>query len=192
MKFWNDAAKWGLLIGIIMGASRILEYGMMLTGSVSNYALLTFEYVIVAVVYGVLLYQAVRCRAVEIYEKEGFLFGRSVNYALIVSIFASVVVAAISYVYINSVVGGYDIYLERLVASVTKVMDEVEVDASIKSMYAESFNTLQSTQREVPSIFDTLISAMSMYIIAGTAVGVVVSLFVKRYIKKNFDNEQAN
>lgn len=190
--FWNDAAKWGLRIGVIMGASRIVEYGLMLSGEAQNFALLTIEWVVVAVVFGVLLYQAVRVRAIQIYDTIGFSFGHSLNYALIISMFASVVVAAMTYIYINSVVGGYEIYLDSFMASVIKVLDEAQADGTMMDFYKNAFAQLQSEDVVEPSIFNTLLSTLSTYILAGTAVGVIVSMIVKRKIKKIFSDEQSD
>ncbi|MFI3293763.1 MAG: DUF4199 domain-containing protein [Rikenellaceae bacterium] len=188
--FWNDVAKWGVLIGIIMGSSRILEYGMMLSGDMTTYALLTFEYVIVGLVYGVLLYYVTRSRAVEVYESMGFSFGRTLNYAMLISIFAAVVVAAMSYVYINSVMGGFNAYMDQLVVSITAVMDDAQMDNSTVEMYLKALEDLQSAERTEPSIFSTLMSSISSYVIAGAGVGTIVALVIKRYIKKNLSNDE--
>ncbi len=191
--FWNDVAKWGVLIGVIMGSSRVLEYGMMLSGDVKIYAMLTFEYAIVAVVYGVLLYHATRNRVVETYDTLGYSFGRTLNYAMLVSIFASVVVAAMSYVYINSAMGGFNAYMDRLIVSITAVMGEAQMDNSTVEMYLDALEGVQSGDRVEPTIFSTLMSSISSYIMAGAGVGVIVALLVKRYIKKNLsDNEGLN
>ncbi len=187
--FFNEAAKWGLILGLLMGVSRVFECRLMLSGSISQFALLTFEWVVVGVIYGVLLYRAARTRAVEIFEASGFSFMRSVNYAVVISMFASVIVSLASFAYINSVVGGYDIYIDQLLASVTKVIGESNVDGGVMDMYAETFEELKSTDVAIPTIFDAVLSTLSMYILLGTFFGVIVSFFVKRHIKKNFENE---
>ncbi len=192
--FWNDVAKWGVLIGVIMGSSRVLEYGMMLSADMTTYALLTLEYVVVAVLYGVLLYRATLTRVVTTYDKLGFSFGRTLNYAMLISIFASVIVAAMSYVYINSFVGSYTIYLDRLIGSITSVMNEAQMDRSIVEMYLNALDDVQSAEQAEPTIFTTFMSSISTYIMAGAGVGAIVSLLVKRYVKKNLSNkeEQSN
>ncbi len=183
--FWNDVAKWGVLIGIVMGSSRVLEYSMMLSADVSIYALLTFEYAIVAAVYAVLLYYATRRRAVEVYDAVGFSFGRTLNYSMLISIFAAVVVAAMSYVYINSAMGGYNAYMDRLIVSITAVMNESQMDNSTVEFYLGALNDVQGAERMEPTIFTTLMSSISTYIMAGAGVGVVVAFLVKRYIQKS-------
>lgn len=192
--FWNDVAKWGALIGVIMGSSRVLEYGMMLSADITTYALLTLEYVVVAVLYGVLLYRATLTRVVTTYDKLGFSFGRALNYAMLISIFASVIVAAMSYVYINSFVGSYAIYLDRLIESITSVMNEAQMDRSMVEMYLNALDDVQSAEQVEPTIFTTFMSSISTYIMAGVGVGAIVSLLVKRYVKKNLSNkeEQSN
>ncbi|MFR9603376.1 MAG: DUF4199 domain-containing protein [Rikenellaceae bacterium] len=185
--FFNEAAKWGLILGVMMGVSRVFEYRLMLSGSVTQYSLLTIEWVVVAVIYALLLYRAVKSRAVAIYPSVGFSFGRSVNYAVVISMFAAVIVSLASFTYINSVVGGYDLYIGQLVTSVTSVIEEAKVESAVMDMYAETFAELKNTEVATPTIFDTLLSTLSMYILAGTFFGVIVSFFVKRYIKKSFN-----
>ncbi len=188
--FWNNVAKRELTIGIIMGASRILEYGLMLSGDMKLFALLSLEWIVVAVLFSVMLYRVVKCRAEEIYESAGISFSHMLNYAMIISVFASVIVAAMSYVYINSVAGGYENYISNMVASAVKVMDEAQIENSIMTMYRESFAALQSGDMQTPTIVDTFLSAMSTYILAGVAVGAVASLVIKRKLQKNHSNEQ--
>ncbi len=187
--FWNEAAKWGLFIGVVMGVSKMLEYSLMLSGSVTKFSLLTVEWVVVAVAFVVMLYRAVRSRAVEVYDVLGFSFGRCVNYALIISMFASVIVSVLSHIYVNSVVGGYDVYIKELVTSVTTVMNEAQVDSAVMNTYAQTFEDLKNSPVAIPSIFDTFLSTLSIYILAGTSVGLIVSFFVKHYVKKQFGNE---
>ncbi|MFI3301547.1 MAG: DUF4199 family protein [Rikenellaceae bacterium] len=188
--FWNNAAKWGLLIGIIMGSSRILEYGLMLSGEVRNFALLTIEWVVVAVLYVILLYQVAKNRAVQIYDTVGFSFGQSLNYAMIVSMFASVIVAAMTYVYINSVVGGYSIFIRAFTESAIKVLSETGVEGGIMDMYTDTLTRIDSEGVVEPTIFTTLLSTLSTYILAGIAAGAAVSLVVKSKIKKIFNSGQ--
>lgn len=162
----------------------------MLSGDMKLFALLSLEWIVVAVLFSTLLYRVVRCRAEEIYNEVGFSFSHSLNYAMIISIFASVIVAAMSYVYINSFAGGYENYISEMVASAVKVMDEAQVENSIMTMYRESFDALQSGDVKVPTILDTLMSTMSTYILSGAIVGAVVSFITKRKLQKTHGDEQ--
>ncbi len=189
--YWNNVAKWGLLIGIIMGSSRIVEYGLILSADVSKYALLTVEWVVMAALFVVLMYRVVLSRAAELEQGETeFTFGHGLNYAMIVAVFASVVVAAMSYIYINSFAGGYIEYMQSMLESLTQVLNQTQINSEVADMYRESIATMQTSELSEPSMFDIFLSTLSSYILVGTTVGVGVSWIVKRRIKKNAQNEQ--
>ncbi len=186
--FWNNVAKHGLLIGVIMGSSRIVEYGLMLSANVSMYALLTVEWMLVALLFGVLMYRAVWCRTQAIYDEVGFSFSRSLNYAMMVAVFASFIVSAMSFVYINSYIGGYDIYLIRLISSLTSVIEQAQIENTVTEIYGESLKVIESGEASIPSLFDTILSTLSIYILAGASVGVIIAFIIKRSIKTREQN----
>ncbi len=184
VNYWNNIAKWGLLIGIVMGSSRIVEYGLILSGEVSMYALLTVEWVVMAALFVALMYRVVLGRAMELSQESAYTFGHGLNYAMIVSVFASVVVAAMSYIYINSFAGGYITYIQSMLESLSKVLNETQINSEVAQMYRETIETMQTSELTEPSMFDIFLSTLSSYILVGTTVGVGVSLIVKRRIKK--------
>ncbi len=182
--FWNDAAKWGLLIGIIMGSSRLLEYSFSMSGDVSRFTLYTFEWIVVAITYSVLLLRAVENRARIVYKKIGFSIGYCVNYTMVISAFASIIVTALSHIYIESIVGGYMVYVEKFISSVNSVFEQMEIDSSIAELYTTAFNEMKNSDN-VPSLLDMFISNLSTYILSGVVVGFLVSLIAKRRINKS-------
>ncbi len=56
--FWNDVAKYGALLGILMGASKVLEQSMLLTGNVTYIALMGLEWILFAVIFCLILIRA--------------------------------------------------------------------------------------------------------------------------------------
>ncbi len=176
--FWNDVAKYGLMLGIVMGGSKIFEQSLVIFGGAIDYAgWVLVEWVTFAVLFFAILYRATKRRAAAIDPKLGFSYAQGVNYMMLVSAFAAVPVACIYYVYINSIVG-YDNYVEALIAVVISAAELQPMDSST----ADVLEMLVDQLREQPqaSIFSTLFSTIFQYLFAGLFAGLILAGYTKR------------
>ncbi len=175
--FWNEVSKQGLLLGIVMGASKILEQSMVITGSWGYGAWILLEWLLFATLFFAILYRATKRRAATMDSALGFSFAQGVNYMMLISVFSAVVVACLYYVYINSIVG-YDNYIEALISVVVGLFDGRQIDAATSEM-AELLIEQLRTQPQ-PSIFSTLFSTIFQYAFAGLFAGLCLAGFTKR------------
>ncbi len=182
--FWNDVAKYGALLGILMGASKVLEQSMLLTGNVTYIALMGLEWLLFVVIFCLILIRAAKNEALKADAKIGFTYGQGVSYMMLVAIFAAVPVTLIYYVYINSIVG-YDNYIAEMIASVTALIDSQPIDSASAAIVESTFETLR-TQAQ-PTIFNVLFGNIFNYAFAGGLVGIIFAGKAKRK-PQIFDN----
>ncbi|MFI3278072.1 MAG: DUF4199 domain-containing protein [Rikenellaceae bacterium] len=184
----NDAAKWGVLLGVILGCSKIFEQSLMLSGESSKMGVLALEWIVVAVVYGALTFKALKMRASQ---SDVFKYGQGVNYSILISLFASIIVAFSSYIYIDSYVGGYEQYASQLVDSMSGVIAEIELGEETKALYTENFEALQEASANSSlSLIDVLLNTCSIYIITGALYGAIISFFTRKQEVKTITNDE--
>ncbi|MFR9620321.1 MAG: DUF4199 family protein [Rikenellaceae bacterium] len=181
----NDIAKWGLILGVVMSLSRIVEFNMILSGDVTKFSLLALEWPLSIAVYVYIIYRANKRRAASMPKWVGYPMGVAINYAVTISIFASLIVGICSHIYVVGEVGGYDVYTARMLESLEGVVAQTELSDSTQALYDEAFSNTEgllanAKDEPAPSMFSTLISIMSNYIISGFIIGFIVSFFVRR------------
>ncbi|MFI3332980.1 MAG: DUF4199 domain-containing protein [Rikenellaceae bacterium] len=175
--FWNEVAKQGLLLGIVMGASKIFEQTLVINNQLEYGGWILLEWILFAVLFFAILYRATKRRAATMDPALGYSFGQGVNYMMLISAFAAVPVACLYYVYVNSIVG-YDNYIEGLIAVVVSVLEARPIDSATSEM-AEMLIEQLRVQPQA-SIFSTLFSTIFQYAFAGLFVGLCVAGFTKR------------
>ncbi|MFR9641439.1 MAG: DUF4199 domain-containing protein [Rikenellaceae bacterium] len=191
---WNNAAKWGLIVGICMSCSKIIEHLLLLSGEVNKFALLSVEVLVSAALFCSLIYQALK-RGVPMLSLEGkYMYGQGVNYAILISVFAATIVTLSSYIYIDAVVGGYEAYVIASVNSMKSVMSDSSVSRDFLSTYDSRFDELITSAKNKPSIFALLFSHISTYVFTGGLAGLILSWRVSTKVKQtgeiNGNNEQ--
>ncbi len=175
--FWNEVAKYGLLLGIVMGASKIFEQSLVLSGNTSYLGWVMLEWLLFAVLFFAILYKATKKRAATVDPALGFTYIQGVNYMILISVFAAVPVACLYYVYVNSIVG-YDNYVDGLIAVVVNLVETQPLDAASADLIEMSIDQMRSQPQ--PSIFATLFSTIFQYAFAGMFVGLILSGFISR------------
>ncbi len=181
---WNSAAKWGFILGVVMSCSRIFEQSVMLSGEVSKFALLAIEWIFAAILMGAIITKAIKERAAALGSGVVMRLNQGVNFAILVSIFASIISAGAYYVYVTSQVGGFEVYAHQLVESLTKVISEVEISSDMRSIYLDYFRQIEGSEFSQITMFNIVINTMSNYIIVGAVYGLVISFFVVRKLKR--------
>ncbi len=175
--FWNEVAKYGLMLGVVMGSSKIFEQSLVIFGGLSYAGWVLVEWVLFAALFMAILYRATKRRAAAVDPILGFSFMQGVNYMMLLSIAAAVPLSCIYYVYINSIVG-YDQYVAGLIAVVTSA-------AELQPMDATTANTIEALIEQIrvqpqASIFATLFGAIVQYAFAGLVSGLILAGFTSR------------
>ncbi|MFI3258550.1 MAG: DUF4199 domain-containing protein [Rikenellaceae bacterium] len=176
----NSAAKWGLIVGVLMSASRIYESSVMVSGDASSYVLVSFEWIFSSALFVYLLLRANKQRANATPSEVGYGVRQVVNYTLVISIFASVIVAISSHIYISNVVGGYGLYAERSIESISRVLDEAQVGAEGEQIVEQSLLAAEDIKSNPPTIFTTIFSMVANYIIGAFLTSLIIVWFVRR------------
>ncbi|MFI3306413.1 MAG: DUF4199 domain-containing protein [Rikenellaceae bacterium] len=177
----NSAAKWGLILGVLMSASRIFETRVLVSGDVSEFMFLTLEWVAASVIYVLILHRANKQRAASRPAEQGYAFRDILNYTILISIFASFIVAVSSHIYIVNSIGGYVNFAEATTESLNAVIAEAGVDVeSNAALLEQSAKSTESIIDNPPTILTAVLSAMSSYILAGLLTTVALYWFVRR------------
>lgn len=171
--FWNDAARYGALLGAVLSVSFILENWMTLSGRMTMYALMTVEWIAVVVLHYYLLHRFTRSRSMLYTAEEGFTFGQGYGYLMVVSAFAGIIVGVVQYVYLHLVLG-YSNYTERMVEAVTDMLSMGgNVSASYEGMIVPMLEQIQSAP--VPSVIATVWGGMFTSLLFGAVFGLIIA-----------------
>ena len=103
--FWNEAAKCGAVIGLILAVSSVLENSVFFTSGTGFLYLMLLEFFAVAAVHYYLLHRYTRRRSQLYTADEGFSFGQGYGFLLAVSGFAGIIVGVVQAVYLHLIVG---------------------------------------------------------------------------------------
>ena len=176
--FWNEALRYGAILGVMMGVSHIIESYIFCStefGFNVSYALYVIEFIAVVVLFVMLLYKFAKRHAAHYSETEGFAYSRALSFMLIVVMLAGVIVGVMHQLYIAAI--GYDVYVEAYIqrmAEMSQVLDSPE--------NAETFGKFAETVREqpAPSMFESVFASMNNYLILGGLLSLILAFKVKR------------
>ncbi len=181
----NRVAKWGLILGLLMSISKIIETNMLLSGSIENVFLLAFEIIVAIVIYLFVCYLA-NIENWKCSDNQDVYSLRSlINHSIAVSLFAGVIVGLAVHIYVNLSLGGYLEYMQKLSESMIALMDQAQLTGDVRSEYMSAVESLTSPEGveavgEI-SIFESVISTVMNYVIGGFISGLAVAHFVNRY-----------
>lgn len=184
-EYFNSAAKWGLFLGAFLSMSRIYEANVMISGDIAGFAMLTVEWIVVTALYAYILYKANKIRSREVDPTVGYPFRSALNYSILISAFAGIIVGAASHIHVANFIGGYDVYAIKSIESITNVLKEANVEQNIQEMYNSGLESVKTIGENPPSLFSTMISMMANYIISGFVIGLIVGYFTKRAPEMN-------
>ncbi len=182
-ELFNSAAKWALLLGVVMSASRIFETKVLISADLTQFALLTVEWLFVLGLYFYIIFRASKSLGNDVMAatpERGYKMRDVMNYSVLISAMAAVIVGVSSHIYVVNVIGGYGEYAQLSADSIMKVISEVEVSQEMNDFYATSTESILKSGENPPSIFSTTISMVANYIISGFVVGAIIGLFTKR------------
>lgn len=200
-----DVLRSAAIVGIVMAISHIFEKYILLfsgLGLAASSAIILIEGVIAIVLFVSMLYYFTRRLAsvwndrVEVMGQAfdvKFSYSRALSYVLTVSMLASVVVGVASTIYVDVV--GYDVYLAAQINYIEEIVDFVNAygqmagdDNVMSTKYMGDMITEMETA-ERPSMFATVISLMSSYMLYGGLVGLVVAAVARRNVRRQNESE---
>lgn len=171
--FWNEAARWGAIVGGMLALSFILETSMSLSGRISLYTILGLEWIAVVVLHYYLLHRFTRRYATRFPADEGFTFGQGYACVMAVSGFAGVIVGVVQVVYLHLIMG-YETYTERMTAAVTEILASGgEVPAQMEGMISQLIEQMQSAA--APSVLATAWGGIFTSLLFGALFGLIIA-----------------
>ena len=184
---WNDLAKKGLLLGLLLALSLVIENRLMTStmGLLPLYGIYLIEWLVVVVAHYLMLHYYTKSYGSLFGPEEGFSFGRAYNYVLLLSLFAGVVVALVQVVYLHYIVG-YENYIEQLVAALQRQLSGQEFPASVSVSLQQSFSQMKSQPE--PSVLTTAFGAIFNTLFFGIVYGLIVAGVLSRR-PRLFDNQ---
>lgn len=203
--FWMDVLRSSAILGVVMAISHIFERHIMLFSGLNlgtSSLILLLEGLVAAVVFVGMLYYFTRRLAKGWDEKVEFMgqvldvkfsYSRALSYVLTVSMLSSIIVGVASTIYVDVV--GYDVYIAAQIDYVQETVDFVKAygqisgDEGVLSAKGMENMIMQMETSERPSMFATIISLMSSYMLYGGLVGLVIAAVARRNVKKNVSND---
>lgn len=177
----NRVAMWGLILGVVMSCSRIFEIKMLITGGLKNYTMMTAEWFVAIFVYAYILFRANQQRSREIPADQEFRFGQSLNYSIVIAVFAGVIVGITSHIYLTNVVGGYDVYAEKSFQAIVNIIEEADVEYSdVEGLVEQNMSSVKAIGENPPSMLSWIMSSVASYILSSFVIGLGIASFTKR------------
>ena len=176
--FWNDAAKAGAVLGVLLAVSFIVENQITLAGRVGLYMLYLVEWIAVVIAHYYLLHRFARSRSALCTAEEGFSFMQGYTSVLAVSGLAGIIVGAVQALYLHVAVG-YSAYVDRLIAAVERIVaGSGGIPASMEGLFAQSMEQLQTAP--VPSVLQTLWGGIFSSLLFGAVFGLIIAGVLSR------------
>lgn len=176
--FWNDAAKYGAMVGLLLAVSSVVENSIVLSGRLWLYMLLMVEWVAAVVLHYYLLHRFTRRRAMQRDETEGFSFGEAYGFIAAMSALGGIISGAVQYVYVYGIIG-YGRYIERSADALYSLMARNgNASASMENLLSQSVAQMQ--QSPEPSVF----SAVGGGVLTSLLFGLVFGLFIASTVSR--------
>lgn len=184
--FWNDAAKYGAIIGAVLALSTLFEQYATLSGRMSIMSIMVLEYIAVVVLHYVLLHRYTKRYAASFPVSEGFPFGKAYGYILLLSGFAGVIVGLVQTVYLHLVMG-YEAYRAAYIEAMQHYLSQSSVPASMEPLLSQLFGQLESMP--APSVLQTAWGSVWSTLLFGALFGLIIAGVLSRAPKPFAENE---
>ena len=198
-----DVLRTAAIIGVVMALSHIFEQYILLYSDMSLYSasmVLMIEGLASAGLFIFLMFYFTRRIARAWNDKVEFgngivvdmpfTYGRAVSYGLLVASFVGLLVGVVDILFVDFM-GGYDAYRAEQIAYFEEIRElltayNAMVGSEIMPMEAMDATIEQFEAMERPSMFMTILSHMSSYMLYGGVVSLIVAAFARR--KPNAQN----
>ena len=193
--FWNEAAKWGVIVGLLLSVSFVVENLITVSGKMWLYYLMMLEWIGVVVLHFWLLLRFAQNRSRLYGAAVGFTFGQGYGAVMTVSAFAGVIVGVVQAVYLHLIVG-YSNHIERIIAAVTELVSKSgsQMPASMEGLLSQSFQQLRTAP--VPSVLQTVWGGLFSALFFGAVFGLIIAAITTRaprpFAETNEDADDMN
>ncbi len=177
--FWNEAAKCGVIVGLLLSVSFVVENLITVSGKMWLYYLMMLEWIGVVVLHFWLLLRVAQNRSRLYGAAVGFTFGQGYGAVMTVSAFAGVIVGVVQAVYLHLIVG-YSNHIERIIAAVTELVSKSgsQMPASMEGLLSQSFQQLRTAP--VPSVLQTVWGGLFSALFFGAVFGLIIAAITTR------------
>lgn len=192
--FWQDALKFGAILGLVMGVSSIYEtYELFISSRVGVSALFVVEWLVAAVLFIWLLYKFTKRCAKLSPAEVGFNYVMAFGYAMVVAVLAGVVVGVMHHIYIRIV--GYDAFVDGYILLIDEYMSLIG-DAGIV-MPEEFYVALDEAcdvvrKSEAPTMMQSIFSSLNTYMFAAFVPSLIIAAVVRRAPRQNTLSNDSN
>ncbi len=183
--FWNDACKYGAIIGLVMSAAYIIEQSLMLSGRLTLMMTMGLVWILASVGYIVMLYYFTKRRRGTVAPEEGFPFTQGFRFLISMVLLAALIKGLVEFLY-RSVLIGYSEYMERYMNAIGGMLQGGNTPASMESFYAQTFEQMQNMPE--PSILSTVWSAILGNLIVGGILSLILAAVLAR-APRPFDSQ---
>ena len=195
-ELWVNILRSGAILGVIMAASHIFEYYLMVCSSmdiITSTLLAYGEGALIFALYVWLLYRHTRSVAVawnsDVEMGDGtvrhieFSYGRALSFVLLASMFAGIIVGLAHTLFIDYM--GFDIYIGGL-------LDRIEELRALPNMMPQNTELLDGVAKDLeaaqnPSIFSNIVSYINQYMFMGLVPGLAIAALARRSVKRDND-----
>lgn len=183
--FWNEAARCGAYVGLLLAVSSVLETSLALSGSLGLYVVMIFEWLAAVALHFYLLYRFTRQRSALYSPEAGFSFGQGYGYVLSMSLLAGLILGAVNYVFVHLALG-----YERYVEKVTGVVEQFAGMGGNNALVETAVSQLRNAPE--PSLFATVWGGVWSSLLFGAVFGLIVAGVLARSPKPFADNDSVH
>ncbi len=206
-EYLNNCAKWGVILGMVMSCSRIIEMKYITSHEEGRFVALSVEYLFASIIYLVAIYQAIKLetkRVLKLDSSQKLRMSFFLNYAIFISILVGLMVGITSHIYINNVIGGYDSYMQQSLDSVLDTISIIKnqfseagsaidfgsLDDGVAELRQQSATAIAEFEKNPPSIFTAILSSISDYIVSGFIFGGLFSFIITRKLNQQINGQE--
>ncbi len=172
--FWNDAARCGAILGVLLSLSFVVETYFTLSGKAALYTLYLVEWLTVVGLHYYLLHRYTRSRSRLYTASEGFSFMQGYTFVLCISAFAGIIQGVVTYIF-QHVVIGYDKYIEMLSNSIVS-LTSVQQGTNSSVMEQTLFNTISMLEdAPEPTLLQVVWSGLFTSLLFGAIFGLIIA-----------------
>lgn len=172
--FWNEACKYGAIIGGVMSLAYVIEQYLMLSG---HFFMMGLVWIAAAVTYIMLLYRLTRRRRDCYSSEEGFSLGQGFGFILTLILASALIKGVVEY-FFRSVVIGYAEYIDKLSGQLGLWFENQGVSGALEGQYVAMLRQLQEVSE--PSIVATVWSSVFGNALLGLVLGLILAALLVR------------
>lgn len=181
--FWNDALKYGAILGAIMSLSMMFENYILYYSEVPLVkALMIYlvEWLAVIVIYIWLLVRFTKRYSQNFAPEEGFTFGQGFGFIIVLAFLVAVIVGMMSTIFYS--IAGYDGFIAGYIGRINEMMLSMGENNLITQPLNENVEELVDTVEHStqPSMLSTILAAINSYVFSAMIVGAIIALAIRR------------